>query len=100
MKRSQSIDFEIKKRDRRSAVVVMTDGVDNALPGVFGEGSATTFEDLLKIVQRSDAIVLPIYLDTEKKEYKLNSLKDAYALARKDIAPGFRQELARILGNE
>ena len=23
----------------------------------------------------------------------------AYALARKDIAPGFRQELARILGN-
>jgi UTP--glucose-1-phosphate uridylyltransferase len=24
----------------------------------------------------------------------------AYALARKDIAPGFRQELARILGNE
>jgi UTP--glucose-1-phosphate uridylyltransferase len=23
----------------------------------------------------------------------------AYALARKDIAPGFREELARILGN-
>ncbi|MDQ6652561.1 MAG: VWA domain-containing protein [Acidobacteriota bacterium] len=28
---------------RRSAVVVMTDGVDNALPDVFGEGSRTSF---------------------------------------------------------
>lgn len=71
---------------RRSAVVVMTDGVDNALPGVFGDGSATSFEDLLKIVQRSDAVVLPIYLDTEKKEYdKLSGLRDAYAMARQQL---------------
>ena len=70
---------------RRSAIVVMTDGVDNALPGVFGDGSATSFEDLLKIVQRSDAIVLPIYLDTEKEEYKHSGLKDAYALAREQL---------------
>ncbi len=75
-----------RAENRRSAVVVMTDGVDNALPGVFGEGSATSFEDLLKIVQRSDAIVLPIYLDTEKEAYKLNNLKDAYALARQQLA--------------
>src|SRR5256714_13322009 len=60
---------------RRSAVVVMTDGVDNALPGVYGDGSTTSFEDLLQIVQRSDTIVLPIYLDTEKQEYQRNGLK-------------------------
>ena len=75
-----------RAENRRSAVVVMTDGVDNALPGVFGDGSATSFEDLLKIVQRSDAIVLPIYLDTEKEIYKLNSLKEAYAMARDQLS--------------
>jgi len=62
-------------------VVVMTDGVDNALPGVYGDGSATSFEDLLKIVQHSDAIVLPIYLDTEHEQDKHSNLKEAYALA-------------------
>jgi len=71
---------------RRSAVVVMTDGVDNALPGVFGDGSATSFEDLLKIVQRFDTIVLPIYLDTEKETDKHGTLKEAYALARQQLA--------------
>jgi len=72
--------------NRRSALVVMTDGVDNALPGVAGEGSTTSFEDLLQIVQRSDTIVLPIYLDTEKEKHELNTLKDAYALARQQLA--------------
>jgi Ca-activated chloride channel family protein len=70
---------------RRSAIVVMTDGVDNALPGVPGDGSATSFEDLLKIVQRSDAIVLPIYLDTEKEMDKRGALRDAYLLAREEL---------------
>jgi VWFA-related protein len=72
--------------NRRSAVVVMTDGVDNALPGVYGDGSSTSFEDLLKIVQRLDTIVLPIYLDTEKEQAKQDSLKEAYALARQQLA--------------
>jgi len=72
--------------NRRSAVVVMTDGVDNALPGVYGDGSATSFEDLLKIVQHSDTIVLPIYLDTEKETDRRGTLKEAYALARQQLA--------------
>jgi VWFA-related protein len=75
-----------RAENRRSAVVVMTDGVDNALPGVYGEGSRTSFEDLLQIARRSNTIVLPIYLDTEKEEYQRNSLKDAYALARQQLA--------------
>jgi VWFA-related protein len=72
--------------NRRSAVVVMTDGVDNALPGVDGEGSMTSFEDLLKIVQRSNTIVLPIYLDTEKELDKRAKWKEAYTLARQQLA--------------
>ena len=75
-----------RAENRRSAVVVMTDGVDNALPGVYGDGSATSFEDLLKIVQPLDTIVLPIYLDTEKEADKRGMLKEAYALARQQLA--------------
>ncbi|HEY0385206.1 MAG TPA: VWA domain-containing protein, partial [Pyrinomonadaceae bacterium] len=48
---------------RRKAIVVMTDGVDNALPNVDGDGSTTTFRELLETVRQSDAIVFPIYLD-------------------------------------
>lgn len=75
-----------RAENRRSAVVVMTDGVDNALPGSFGDGSTTSFEELLKILQRSDSIVLPIYLDTEKEADKRGMLKEAYALARQQLA--------------
>jgi len=71
--------------NRRSAVVVMTDGVDNALPDVDGEGSLTSFEDLLKIVQNSSTIVLPVYLDTEKELDKHHKLTEAYALARQQL---------------
>jgi VWFA-related protein len=70
---------------RRSAVIVMTDGVDNALPGVFGDGSVTSFEDLSAMVQRSDSIILPIYLDTEKEQNRHGFLKDAYVIAREQL---------------
>ena len=71
--------------NRRSAVVLMTDGIDNALPGVDGDGSVTSFEDLLKIVRHSDTIVLPIYLDTEKEFNKGGRFNEAYALARQQL---------------
>ncbi len=79
---------------RRSAVVVMTDGVDNALPDVPGDGSRTTFAELIEIVRRSDAIVLPIYLDTEKEAKQHGTPKSAYALARQQLS-----ELASASGN-
>jgi len=72
--------------NRRSAVVVMTDGVDNALPDVFGEGSSTTFDELIEIVRRSDPIVLPIYLDTEKEASQHGTPITAYVLARQQLA--------------
>src|SRR5712692_8750272 len=79
---------------RRSAVVVMTDGVDNALPDVFGDGSVTTFAELIEIVRRSDAIVLPIYLDTVKEAKQHNTPISAYALAQQQLS-----ELASESGN-
>ena len=70
---------------RRSAVVVMTDGVDNALPGVYGDGSRTPFEQLLENVRRLNTIVVPVYLDTEKEAGSTGTPPFAYAMAREQL---------------
>lgn len=72
---------------RRSAVVVMTDGVDNALPDVFGDGSQTSFDELLEFTRTSETLVFPIYLDTEDEMFKhTRTPRSAYALAREQLA--------------
>jgi len=79
--------FSSEKSSRRSAIVVMTDGVDNALPDVFGDGSRTTFAELLDRVGRSGTLVFPIYLDTEEESVKRNRVpRDAYTMARAQLA--------------
>lgn len=71
---------------RRSAVVLMTDGVDNALPDVPGDGSQMGFADLMEIVRGSGSIVLPIYLDTEEEMVKQGrGAPQAYFLARHQL---------------
>ena len=76
-----------QKSPRRSAIVVMTDGVDNALPDVYGEGSRATFADVLDRVGRSDTIVFPIYLDTEAEAVKRNRVpREAYTMARSQLS--------------
>lgn len=72
--------------ERRTAVVVMTDGVDNALPDVFGPGSQTSFDQLVDIVRASETIVFPIYLDTEDEEHKrIHMPRRTFALAREQL---------------
>jgi VWFA-related protein len=51
----------------RSAIVVFTDGVDNSLEGIWGSGSKTSFEELYRRIQETDAIVYTIFLNTEDK---------------------------------
>jgi VWFA-related protein len=72
---------------RRSAIVVMTDGIDNALPGVPGTGSRITFPGLLERIRNSESIVFPIYLDTEEENVKRYHVpRAAYAQAREQLA--------------
>jgi len=71
---------------RRSAIIVMTDGVDNALPEVMGEGSKTTFEELIEVGRHSDTIILPIYLDTEREKASRGTPPSAFAIAREQMA--------------
>lgn len=79
---------------RRSAVVVMTDGVDNALPDVNGDGSRTSFNELLALVQKTDTLVFPVYLDTEKETIKKRrSSALSYVIARAQL-----EQLAQACG--
>jgi Ca-activated chloride channel family protein len=78
----------------RKAVVVMSDGVDNALPDVYGDGSKTSFEELLSTVGRSDVLVFPVYVDTEPEEAKRHRTpRSAYGIAREQLS-----QLARASG--
>jgi VWFA-related protein len=56
-----------KSMDRRRAVVLMSDGVDNTLGYYNDSGSKISFAELLESVRRSDAMIIPIYLDTESE---------------------------------
>ncbi|HEV8591294.1 MAG TPA: VWA domain-containing protein [Pyrinomonadaceae bacterium] len=53
------------KTNRRRAIVLMSDGADNALMYQSGLGSKTLFADLLETVRLLDTTIIPIYLDTE-----------------------------------
>jgi VWFA-related protein len=72
-----------KSLGRRRAVVFMTDGVDNALAGPSG-GSIISFADLLEAVRRNDALIIPIYLDTEA-EHSAGWFARIYESARKTL---------------
>ncbi|HYW71693.1 MAG TPA: VWA domain-containing protein [Pyrinomonadaceae bacterium] len=79
------VTVQSRAEHRRSAVVVMTDGVDNAIPGVYGDGSRTTFERLIENVRKVDTIVIPVYLDTEKEANPISTPHSAYAIARDQL---------------
>jgi VWFA-related protein len=79
---------------RRSAIVVMTDGVDNAIPGVAGPGSKLPFDGLLERIRTSESIVFPIYLDTEAENVKkYHTPREAYVQARDQLA-----QIANVCG--
>lgn len=82
-----------KSQGRRSAILVMTDGVDSSLlPGFSGASSSLfsspakaaaypTFNDLLQTVRSYDTLLVPIYLDTESRSWETT----AYRTARKTL---------------
>ncbi|HET9711427.1 MAG TPA: VWA domain-containing protein [Pyrinomonadaceae bacterium] len=74
-----------KTLERRRAVVLMSDGVDGALVELGPlYSSKITFADLLEQVRQTDALIVPIYLDTEE-DYGSSSIKSAYENARRTL---------------
>lgn len=50
---------------RRTAIVVMSDGLDGSLPSVRGDGSVLAYEELLRNIQEFDGIIYTLWLNTE-----------------------------------
>lgn len=58
---------------RRTAIVVMSDGLDGSLPSVKGDGSAMSYNQVLSQVREFDGVVYALWVDTE---YESLSEKD------------------------
>jgi VWFA-related protein len=53
------------KNSRRTAIILMSDGLDGNIPGVQGEGSKLQYKDLLNRVQEFDGVLYTLWLNTE-----------------------------------
>jgi VWFA-related protein len=66
-----AIDFtmnEISKqrtKSRRTAIVLMSDGLDGSIPGVTGDGSRLPYAELLGRVREFDGVLYTLWLNTE-----------------------------------
>lgn len=66
-----SLDFAMNqvtkdsKQSRRTAVVVMSDGLDGTLPSVRGAGSSLSYAEVLHHIQEFDGVVYTLWLNTE-----------------------------------
>ncbi len=54
-----------KNHSRRTAIVLMSDGLDGAIPGVQGDGSSLSYAELLGTVREFDGVLYTLWLNTE-----------------------------------
>jgi VWFA-related protein len=57
--------FEGNKNFRRTAIIVMSDGLDGNIDGVQGDGSKLAYKDILSQVQEFDGVLYAMWLNTE-----------------------------------
>jgi VWFA-related protein len=54
------------KKSRRTAIVLMSDGLDGTIPGVSGQqGSRISYKDTLRNIQEFDGVLYTLWLNTE-----------------------------------
>jgi VWFA-related protein len=53
------------KNSRRTAIILMSDGLDGNIPGVQGNGSQLEYKDLLRRLQEFDGVLYTLWLNTE-----------------------------------
>ena len=54
------------KKSRRTAIVLMSDGLDGSIPGVNGQrGSEHSYQETLKNIQEFDGVIYTLWLNTE-----------------------------------
>ena len=52
------------KNSRRAAIVLMSDGLDGSIPGVQGEGSKLSYQELLNGIREFDGVLYTLWLNT------------------------------------
>ncbi|MGA9768688.1 MAG: VWA domain-containing protein [Blastocatellia bacterium] len=84
-------------RGQRNAIVVMTDGVDSSLDRYNPAPTRVTFEQLARRLEEADAMIFPVYLDTEYEEVfeRGNSSSEAYSIARDQL-----ERIAELTGGQ
>jgi VWFA-related protein len=66
-----AVDFTINEvskertKSRRTAIVLMSDGLDGSIPGVTGDGSKLPYGELLGRVREFDGVLYTLWLNTE-----------------------------------
>lgn len=84
-------------KGQRNAVVIMSDGVDNSLERFNPMPTRVTFDRVARLLEESDVIAFPVYLDTEYEEVfkRGSSTSEAYAISRVQL-----ERLAEISGGQ
>ncbi len=57
--------YKDENRSRRTAIILMSDGLDGSIPGVQGDGSKLPYGALLSRVQEFDGVLYTLWLNTE-----------------------------------
>jgi VWFA-related protein len=60
-----SESLQSPKNTRRTAIILMSDGLDGSIPGVQGDGSKLPYKDLLNRVGEFDGVLYTLWLNTE-----------------------------------
>lgn len=66
-----ALDFSVTqllkstKNTRRTAIVMMSDGLDGSIPGVQGDGSKLAYGEMLSRVREFDGVLYTLWLNTE-----------------------------------
>jgi VWFA-related protein len=53
------------RNPRRTAIILMSDGLDGSIPGVQGDGSKLSYQELLSRVREFDGVLYALWLNTE-----------------------------------
>jgi len=91
------------KNSRRTAIIVMSDGLDGSIDGVQGEGSKLPYKDMLSRLQEFDGVLYTLWLNTEYQSLSpLDTQPEAFdaghdrMLEMADIGGGVFYEVERL----
>lgn len=92
------------KSTRRSAIVLMSDGLDGTVPGVSGQqGSSLPYDELLSRVQEFDGVLYSLWLNTYYEAlHPKDTQPEAFAMGHKrmkelaDVGGGVFYEVERL----